>query len=39
MFALYDESINVDRFIEFLQKVIDSSNKKGNPQTNNTNQK
>ena len=28
MFALYDDSINVDRFIEFLQKVIDSSNKK-----------
>jgi len=28
MFALYDESINVDRFIEFLQKVIDSNNKK-----------
>ena len=28
MFALYDESINVDRFIEFLQKVIDSSEKK-----------
>ena len=28
MFSLYDESINVDRFIEFLQKVIDSSNKK-----------
>ncbi len=28
MFALYDESINVDRFIEFLQKVIDSSDKK-----------
>ena len=28
MFSLYDESINVDRFIEFLQKVIDSSDKK-----------
>ena len=28
MFSLYDESINVDRFIEFLQKVIDSSQKK-----------
>jgi len=28
MFALYSESINVDRFIDFLQKVIDSSQKK-----------
>ena len=28
MFSLYDDSINVDRFIDFLQKVIDSSNKK-----------
>ncbi len=28
MFSLYDKSINVDRFIEFLQKVIDSSEKK-----------
>ena len=28
MFSLYDESINVDRFIDFLQKVIKSSNKK-----------
>jgi len=28
MFSLYDESINVDRFIDFLQKVIDSSSKK-----------
>ena len=28
MFSLYDESINVDRFIEFLQKIIDSSDKK-----------
>ena len=28
MFSLYDKSINVDRFIEFLQKVIDSSNRK-----------
>ncbi len=28
MFSLYDESINIDRFIEFLQKVIDSSDKK-----------
>jgi transposase len=28
MFSLYDESINVDRFIDFLQKVIDSSDKK-----------
>ena len=28
MFALYDESINTDRFIDFLQKVIDSSNNK-----------
>jgi transposase len=28
MFALYDESINVDRFIDFMQKVIDSNNKK-----------
>ncbi len=28
MFSLYNESINVDRFIDFLQKVIDSSEKK-----------
>jgi len=28
MFALYDESINVDRFIDFMQRVIDSSKKK-----------
>lgn len=28
MFSLYDDPINVDRFIDFLQKVIDSSNKK-----------
>ena len=28
MFSLYDEAINVDRFIDFLQKVIDSSDKK-----------
>jgi len=28
MFSLYDESINVDRFIDFLQKVIKSSDKK-----------
>lgn len=28
MFSLYEESINVERFIEFLQKVIDSSHKK-----------
>lgn len=28
MFALYDEAINTDRFIDFLQKVIDSSTKK-----------
>jgi len=28
MFALYDESINVDRFIDFMQRVIDSSQKK-----------
>lgn len=28
MFSLYDESINIDRFIDFLQKVIDSSEKK-----------
>ena len=28
MFSLYDESINVDRFIDFLEKVIDSSDKK-----------
>ena len=28
MFSLYDESINVERFIDFLQKVIDSSDKK-----------
>ena len=28
MFSLYDESVNVDRFINFLEKVIDSSDKK-----------
>jgi len=28
MFSLYDESINVDKFIDFLQKVINSSDKK-----------
>ncbi len=28
MFSLYKESVNTDRFIDFLQKVIDSSNKK-----------
>ena len=28
MFALYDESINVEKFIDFLQKVIESSEKK-----------
>ena len=28
MFSLYDESVNVDRFIEFLQKVINSNDKK-----------
>ena len=28
MFALYDESINMDRFIDFMQRVIDSSQKK-----------
>lgn len=28
MFSLYDESINIERFIDFLQKVIDSSEKK-----------
>lgn len=28
MFSLYDESINIDRFIDFLQKVVDSSDKK-----------
>jgi len=28
MFSLYDEAINTDRFINFLQKVIDSSDKK-----------
>lgn len=28
MFSLYDQSINIDRFIDFLQKVIDSSDKK-----------
>jgi len=28
MFALYDESINIERFIDFMQKVIDSSKKK-----------
>lgn len=28
MFALYDESINVDRFIDFMQRVMDSNEKK-----------
>lgn len=28
MFSLYDEAINTDRFIDFLQKAIDSSDKK-----------
>ena len=28
MFALYDESVNVEKFIDFLQKVIESSEKK-----------
>lgn len=28
MFALYDESINIDRFIDFCKKVIDSNNGK-----------
>lgn len=28
MFALYDESINTDRFIDFLEKVIQSNNNK-----------
>ena len=28
MFSLYDEAINTDRFIDFLQKVIESSDKK-----------
>jgi len=28
MFALYDKSINVERFIDFMQKVIDSNDKK-----------
>lgn len=28
MFSLYDESINVERFLNFLKKVIDSSEKK-----------
>lgn len=28
MFALYDESINSERFIDFMQRVIDSSDKK-----------
>ncbi len=28
MFSLYDESINTDRFIDFLSKVIKSSDKK-----------
>lgn len=28
MFALYDEAINTDRFLEFLQKVIDTSQTK-----------
>ena len=28
MFALYDEAIDTDRFLDFLQRVIDSSDKK-----------
>ena len=28
MFSLYDEAVNTDRFIDFLQKAIDSSQKK-----------
>jgi len=28
MFALYEESINIERFIDFMQKVIDSNNGK-----------
>ena len=28
MFALYDEAINAERFLDFLQRVIDSSDKK-----------
>ena len=28
MFALYDESVNIDKFIDFCQKVIDSNNGK-----------
>jgi len=28
MFALYDEAINTERFLDFLQKVIDSSDRK-----------
>ncbi len=28
MFSLYDESINVNKFIDFLKKVNDSSEKK-----------
>ncbi|CAM3808595.1 IS630 family transposase [Arcobacter cloacae] len=28
MFSLYDESINIDRFIDFCQKIIDSNNGK-----------
>ena len=28
MFALYDTSINVERFIDFMQGVIDSNDKK-----------
>jgi transposase len=28
MFSLYDESVNIEKFIDFLQKVIDSSDKK-----------
>lgn len=27
MFSLYDKSINVDRFLDFLEKVIKSSKK------------
>jgi len=28
MFALYDEAVNTDRFLEFLQRVVDSNDKK-----------
>ena len=28
MFALYDEAINTERFLDFLQRVVDSSDKK-----------